>query len=312
MHGTLRFILALLVALSHLGFFIVSNFNQGVFAVVFFYLLAGMVSHKLITTIFINQPLKYYKNRIKRIFPIYIFALSFALIIYMIGVSSPFLSTSPNLLDWISNISIIPLSYYMYSHQDTFTLLPPAWSLGVELQFYLVAPFILKSKKLFFFIFISSLFIFIFASIGKINTDYFGYRLIVGVIFMFMLGSVIQKARDKNSIAIKQLIVIYLILITLFTYIYFKNYIAMYNYETILSLIVAIPLLIFFNSPLPKKVDKYMGELSYPLFLLHFPALWIYQFYQPKQMNIIIILIITLLLSIIAINLGKLLKFVKI
>jgi len=302
MHGTLRFILALLVALSHLGLFIIDNFNQGVFAVVFFYLLAGMVSHKLLTTIFVNQPLQYYKNRIKRIFPIYLLSLSFTIIIYFIGISSFFLSTTPNFIDWLSNISIIPLSYYMYSHQDTFTLLPPAWSLGVELQFYLTAPFLLKSKKLFLYIFIVSFLIFISASIGKINTDYFGYRLIIGVIFIFMLGSIIQKAREKNFTAIKQLTIVYLTLTLLLLYIYFKKYTATYNYETISSLLVAIPLLLFFNSPLPIKIDRYLGELSYPFFLLHFPSLWIYQIYNPKNISLIPILIITTLLSIITIK----------
>jgi len=83
MHGTLRFLLAIAVALSHLGVTLY-GYNPGVVAVVIFYMLAGMVSYKLITTIYPNQPLLYYKDRVKRIFNYIGFRFFIAFIVFSI------------------------------------------------------------------------------------------------------------------------------------------------------------------------------------------------------------------------------------
>lgn len=298
MHGTLRFVLATLVALSHLGI-LWADFNQGVFAVVIFYMLAGMVSYKLIVTYFQNKPFLYYKDRLKRIAPFYIASLIVASSAYLLGATSYYISKEPTLLDLISNITIIPLSYYMYNSQDTFTLLPPAWSLGVEIQFYILAPFLLTSKKLFTCTLICSLVVFSLASISIINVEYFGYRLLIGVIFIFLLGAMIQKEQYKKQDTYINILAIYTILIALFVYIYFIGEKLPYNYETISALLVGIPLLLYFKSPMPKKIDQYLGFISYGIFLLHFPALWIVSLLPKLNENLYIVLILTVILSMI-------------
>lgn len=296
MFGTLRFILSIMVALSHLGV-LHPNFNQGVFAVVLFYMLAGMVSYKLISSKFQNQPIFYYKNRIKRIFPLYFFALFIALVAYFLGASSYFISKEPTLADWLSNTLIIPLAYYMFTNQDTFTLLPPVWSLGVELQFYLIAPFLFTRQKLFFFIFSISLFIFILASVGILDTNLFGYRIIVGVLFIFLLGSLIYKAKNGNSDSFKIILSIYVILLLTLAYIHIAGYKALYNYETITAMLVGIPLLLYFKKTIRQDFDSYLGSLSYGVFLLHFPSLWLTQIYFKNDISIYTIILLTLLLS---------------
>lgn len=304
MHGTLRFILALMVALSHLGVSL-PHFNQGVFAVVIFYILAGMVSYKLITRYYATSAISYYKDRIKRIFPLYLLSLLIAVIVYHFGINSYFVSKMPTISDWIGNITIIPLSYYMYTDIDKFTLIPPAWSLGVELQFYILVPLLFRYIKFLYATYLLSISIFFIGIIGIINTDYFGYRLIAGVIFIFILGSQIIQAKKGNKTAQKVLYFTYFSCIVVFLYICVKPYKAPYNYEVMTSLLFGIPFLCYYRSPFLKSIDKFLGIQSYGVFLLHFPSLWLYQIFCPHKINIYLILLISFALSVI---LNKLLQ----
>lgn len=301
MHGTLRFLLATLVALSHFGVSL-PNFNQGVTAVVIFYMLAGMVSYKLITNQFSNQPLSYYKNRFMRIYPLYFLTLLFAFFIYLLGAKSAFISSTPNIADFLANLTIIPLAYYMYTGQDTFTLIPPAWSLGVELQFYLLAPFIVtKRKRVYIFLFVS-LCCYILASFGAINTDIYGYRHIVGVMSIFLLGVLLQKALHNDKEAKITVASVYFIAVSTLVLLYMYNLKAQYNYETLCGIIIGIPILLWIQkkSYLPKKIEIFLGSLSYALFLAHFPTLWLSKMLG-YEVNVYILLSLTFLLSLLLI-----------
>ncbi|WP_121628375.1 acyltransferase family protein [Poseidonibacter antarcticus] len=311
MHGTLRFFLAITVALSHLGLTIYT-YNPGVIAVVMFYLLAGMVAYKLNSKKFPNKAFLYYKDRIKRIFPTYFMVLIFAFVIYLLGAKSYFISAVPTISDYLSNIVIIPLSYYMYNNIDKFTLLPPVWSLGVELQFYILAPFILLNNKIIKLSISLSLFIYILAVVGLLNTDYFAYRLIPGVLFIFLIGAIIQKVIEGDLSSKKILFYLYLLLLFLLGYVYFIDYKAPYNYETLFGLILGIPILLLLSSislSNYKVVDKYLGNISYPIFLLHFPILWLFELFIKNPNNYYIILA-TLLLSILLQNILEKLKLI--
>lgn len=302
MHGSLRLVLATLVLLSHLGITLY-GYNIGAGAVVVFYLLAGMVSYKLIKNNYKNKALSYYLDRIKRIFPLYSLVLLFSFFVYKLGATSHFLSAQPDSISYLSNITIIPLSYFMYNQTDSFTLLPPAWSLGVELQFYILAPFILLCTKRVALFFLLSFILYILATLGVLHTDYFGYRLIAGVFFMFLLGALIQKTiNNKNYSTYTALALVYLTLIIILIYIYNINYKAPYNYETLFALLLGIPLLL----KLPRRLfalDRYLGSLSYAVFLVHFPVLWLMELLSYSAKDVGLILFVTFSISIIFVSL---------
>ncbi len=153
MFGYLRFILSILVMLSHLGvrFY---GLNIGVVAVVIFYILAGYVVANLYLNIFQKKSKIYnpkfsftsYKffllNRINRIFPLYIFiALLTTIFLLVSGYGNPHFT----LFNIFTNVTIIPLNFYMWIDNSILTepkwwLIPPAWSLGTELQAYILLP----------------------------------------------------------------------------------------------------------------------------------------------------------------------------
>lgn len=305
MHGTLRFILATVVALSHLGV-TVYGYNPGVSSVVIFYLLAGMVAYKLNHNLFSYKAIPYYKDRIKRIFPLYFICLAFSFFVYLLGAKSYFISSTPSFFELFSNLTVIPLSYYMYNDLDKFTLLPPVWSLGVELQFYILAPFILiYAKRVNFLIFLSFL-VYALGTLGFINTDYFAYRLLVGVLFIFLLGAYIQKVVTQNDTNTKKTILyIYIAIVILSIVVFTIEYKAPFNHETLFALIIGIPLLYLFSFP-KHSFDKLLGELSYPIFLLHFPMHWFLSIFDYG--NIYLTMLLTLILSIIVLYLEKKLR----
>ena len=81
----------------------------------------------------------------------------------------------------------------------TFLLDPPAWTLGVELTFYLIAPFILRGRALKYLlaIIVVSFLIKAGLSVAKLNYDPWTYRFFPAELGFFILGSVAYKISDR-------------------------------------------------------------------------------------------------------------------
>lgn len=277
--GYLRLLLAVLVLLSHLDvrFF---GLNQGVFAVVIFYLLSGSVVSHLWQDVIPNKTTKlkdFYKERILRIFPLYLYILLLSSIfIFSTGYGAPHIA----LYNLFANLTIIPLDFYMYKDPSILThpswwLVPPAWSLGAELQAYIILPLLLGENKKFFWLFFSaSLFIYLLANFQVFHPDYFGYRLIVGVLFIFLTGSLLNH--KKNFI---KLSFFWTFLLGIYIYFYVtKSFHPTYTHETLLGLLVGIPLVYYFKQNRYKlPFDFLAGKLSYGIFLSHFLSVWMFE-----------------------------------
>jgi peptidoglycan/LPS O-acetylase OafA/YrhL len=294
--GVLRLLLASAVLLSHLG---VRSYglNIGVVAVVIFYSLAGHVvaslwgrwQHQ-------SQPIKrFYIDRSWRILPQYVVALLWASLLWLNNSASVFLSKAPNVLDWLANLLIVPLNYYMYTGQDHFTLIPPAWSLAAELQFYLLAPFILRLSLPKIALCLGlSLFVFVLAQLQWLDSDYYGYRLLPGVLFIFLLGALQQfNHQQSRPVLGRCLLSLWLINALYLLALRLTNFHQPYNQEVALGLFLAMPLLAVFaakNQLLPdndalQQLNKYLGALSYGVFLYHFPVLWLLNLSLPVANN---------------------------
>lgn len=292
-HGALRLLLAAMVAASHLGVQ-PGGYHIGVVAVVVFYLLAGMVAGKLLAMPAYSSPWSYWRNRWQRIAPLYFFSLAVATVAWLLGARSSFLSQAPGLRDWLANLTIIPLSFYMYTGQDTFTLIPPAWSLGVELQFYLLAPFLVRSRGLLAGTMVVSFIVFVLAVVGKLHPDYFGYRLLPGVLFVFLAGVLLSRVRCGDHKALRMVVCFWLAILLVAGLVLVANRRLAFAYEVLAALLGGGPVVYFFSSPLPRKIDKFCGSLSYGLFLLHFPAWWFLKIVAPGRVGVATVLLLAL------------------
>ncbi|OWW21692.1 acyltransferase family protein [Noviherbaspirillum denitrificans] len=275
MLGTLRLVLALLVAYSHAGGAI-AGFNPGVVAVVCFYLISGYVMTGLLRDHYPDArriPL-FYVDRALRLFPQYLTVAGLTLVWFVtIGRYTAFLQHAPAWPDLVNNLVVVPLNYFMYNGTDKFTLIPPAWSLGAEIQFYLLIP-VLLLFRLRMLAFLTGLAVFGAAAWGYLHTDTFGYRLLPGVLLFFLLGSVLYDARQSNrGVAIAAAGMLAAVAFG-FVLSQSGHLMSPYNPETLFGLAVGLPL-VHFLGKLPQQTwDNRLGDLSYGVFLNHFLIQW--------------------------------------
>ncbi len=288
MFGYIRFALAFLVMLSHIGVR-VYGLNPGVMAVVIFYILAGYVVSHLFNDILVKKNHRivlFYKDRAFRIFPLYMYTLIVTLcFLALTSFGKPHYSLSA----MVANILIIPLNYYMYYDftilsNPNWCLIPPAWSLGTELQAYLLLPLVLLCRPLKIIAALLSLGVYLAANFSFLHPDYFGYRFIVGVFFIFIIGSTIQYTKtlstEKNFFETyfpRFIWLTILLLVPLFYYL--ERFSPTYTKETFIGLLVGIPLVIA-ASKVKRKIlgDALLASLSYAIFLSHFLAIWILEY----------------------------------
>jgi len=284
MIGYVRLLLATTVLLSHLDVRI-AGLNPGVCAVVIFYMLAGGVVMHIWHDILPEgkgKLMAFYKDRCLRIFPLYIYVASLTLVFLL---ATSYGNPGYSVLTLCYNAIIIPLNYYMLIDSTIMTdpawnLVPPAWSLGTELQAYILLPFALQYKRLRMALVILSVIIYMTANLAYINTDYFGYRLLPGVFFIFLLGGSLKSWEKKN---IKWLpVLMFIIIVMLYLVVTFQQQVLQnYARETMLGIAIGIPLLSI-SHHIKKRLpyNRMAGALSYGIFLTHFLMIWIVEYTQ--------------------------------
>lgn len=277
--GLYRLFLAVLVAISHVGIRFY-GYNPGLVAVISFFLLSGYVMTVLIEKHY-KQPSAiptFYLDRAARLFPQFMFYMVLAFIcIYFFKINTP----NTNLLSfskWLLNFLILPLGYFMYWESNGALVIPQAWSLGLEMTFYMVIPWILVycSKRQIFGLAGISFLVFLAAYLGMINTNYFGLRLLPGTLFMFLTGS----AFFENDIYSRKFrAIIFLLAGSLLVIAFFNKqlYQLPYSKDVLVGLLVGILAINFLRHVNFSSIDEFFGNLSYGVFLNNFIVIWIMQ-----------------------------------
>ena len=150
---------------------------------------------------------------------------------------------------------------------------PQAWTIGSELFFYIIAPFIITGQKYIKIsaaILISLYLLFNFSG----NFLYGGYFIWVFWIWLFAIGMLtfllfekfhvlftgIIKFSDKNKIPLFYLLLSFFILPYAFCYHIPKTLLLIFS-------VISIPL--FFELTKSNTIDRSIGELSYPVYCTH-------------------------------------------
>jgi peptidoglycan/LPS O-acetylase OafA/YrhL len=306
--GSLRFLLALAVAGGHAASFFgysAAWILPGSRAVQIFYIISGFLMAMILNGKYADTPRGnwiFYTNRAVKIFAPYlaILVLTIAVCLLSKAISgnalllTPWFSESGNMtlstwaLALLTNIFIVGQEWgylmiyragsLIFSVQaweappmaSEFTIIVPAWTLSIELMFYIVAPFILRRHVLLIaaLAFASHFFRFEAYHLGyyseATNYRFFPFELslfLYGAI-CFRLGRLPQQINAKWAAALTA--------VTILTIVFLPTYFLENQYQ--LYAIVGALLPILFDFSRRNNWDRSLGELSYPLYLVHWPV----------------------------------------
>jgi peptidoglycan/LPS O-acetylase OafA/YrhL len=242
------------------------GYNIGGTAVISFLLISGYVMTALIQRYYSSVQLipNFYQDRFLRLAPqfyFYIFCTVIASVFF--GLKHNWMLFPPDFKSILIQLTVFPLNFYRAFPS---MLIPQSWSLGLELFFYVIFPFILifNLRREFFVI---SLFIFILALAGVIDMDLYGYRYLPGTLFIFICGSYLFSNNKAFPIFIFILSIGFLLL----TYTgYLPEVQIEYRRFVLAGLILGIPSIYFINRNSKENSRRSIyGDLSYGVFLNH-------------------------------------------
>jgi peptidoglycan/LPS O-acetylase OafA/YrhL len=296
--GIFRFILAFLVVLSHLPGSAMRG-NLGESAVIAFYFISGWLmthSYRAFQKNSVFPIRTFFIDRVIRLYPTFILIFTISLA-FMIWAHLPF--------SWrrvAMEPFVFPLAYTKLFPFGTngVPIVPPSWSLGVEAHFYLFIPLWLALALNFRVVFtcvLAIVHIVVLATPGSVQnyigcppfvlqgwcdnpfSDVFGYDMPFIVATAFLYGSitydrvVLKQGRFAPIVFIWAL---YASALWLFgpPFKWLEN---MSAYDIFLGIVVFAPFAVLvFQTRLEgkaRRIDWLIGNLSYPLFLVHFLAI---------------------------------------
>ena len=191
-------------------------------------------------------------------------------------------------------------------------LVPQAWTLGVELTFYLVAPFFLRRKNIVLLLLMVSILIRIgLLYIGLGRNDPWTYRFFPAELAFFLVGAIAHQYISPfySKMLSRQQIGKWSNFLTLSFIIFSLSYSLIpvngLIKSGILFMIFFFTLPLIFVFQMHGGWDKWLGELSYPIYICHMFVIYLVTFFYggieigTPLLGAVIILILSVFFSII-------------
>lgn len=285
--GLLRLVLALSVIAAHANTPVFGYRGiGGWYAVDFFFVISGFYMAMVLNEKYRDAPAeRFYLSRLLRLLPVYYIGLLLSLLTFWPAISGVWRSLEPGALVYfvLQNVFVFgqDLSYPLCVPKQgggciglPLAMNPPSWSLAVELGFYFVAPYLLRSKaRTFAFVLYGALYLaslkllrFPLAATGvfgaaepPIYTFYF-----YPASFVFFGGGALAYHLRRGATGADYAggALLLLLLSSADTVMPFWH---------LLLASLAVPVL--FELTARNRLDRWLGEMSYPVYILHFPIL---------------------------------------
>lgn len=294
--GLLRVLFAFSIFTAHTnGLFGFAFLNQQL-AVCSFFIISGFYMSLVLDAKYKSYRL-FITNRFLRIFPLYWTMLTllfvFSLIKYVThtGVDNAishylqyYTNTSPLLfgLDLFNfilrNITLIFTFDYVRVGSQTpgYLLVQQAWTLQLELIFYLLVPLLMRlSPKKFFLVVLGQIFIFygfllphnVFDKLSLLYVFLFYFLYFLLGMISYKLYKLVKKLKLKREVLIPILILFVLYLICYNLIPFRLPFLNAYDAPYYIALIVVLPFIFLLTNNI--VLDLVIGELAYPIYISH-------------------------------------------
>ncbi len=296
--GSLRLLLALAVVCAHTP--VGRIFTGSALAVQLFYMVSGfLIGHVLADNPSYRSKARFWASRALRLYPIYLTVATLALVDLLLfdpAWFTQFSSTTTgtqwfmatvNLTlfgqDWAMFMRTSPeglgfATDFLRSDPPLFKLLlvPQAWSLGVELSFYLLAPFILRRLDLMLLLLGLSLAVRLAVFKAGLGwQDPWTYRFFPAELSLFLLGALSRRLvlprwralfthRPPGQVD-RWATLLALGLCAFYDSAPLPSHIK--GPGLVLAMVALLPATFLFNQR--ATWDRYLGELSYPVYVVH-------------------------------------------
>lgn len=301
--GLLRTLLAISVVIAHSSLICGYNIVDGTIAVQSFYMISGFYMSLILNEKYTNNFL-FYTNRILRLYPIYL-----TVVILTIGLSiiNHFFNGQWNKLSFFvqyynqmsistllflifTNLTMIGQDIVMFLGLDlngglfftpdfhkedpslyNFLLVPQAWTLGIEITFYFLAPWLVrKSTKVLVLILVLDIGLRMYLRQVGFSDDPWNYRFFPIELAFFIMGAIAYKyyvkLKSKLNSTYLQSITIFIIVFTLmFDFIPVNYTIKQWAYYILVMF--SIPYIFIYSKH--SSFDRQIGDLSYSIYISH-------------------------------------------
>jgi peptidoglycan/LPS O-acetylase OafA/YrhL len=308
--GTLRTLLAIGVVLAHCGTYGPAG---GITAVEAFFAISGFYMSLIFEPKYAGAAAPFFFARFMRLYPAYLVVLTVALfyysIAYVAGVPTFFsgmlAQSKPTLLALFAtlNLSVLFSETLWFLSPDGMELrglvLPPIWTLSLEVMFYLLCPVILRWRS------VSIVMLALALIVARCIAFYFGFdTLHWGAMFFpfqlpyFLFGVLAHRAYaagiGKSARVLPWLA--FGIVVTFYGFVRLVRLPALYEqpdfwHAQILVAIVVFSLPSLFELSRASVLDQTIGELSYPLYVIHYVFVEIFAFksISPGKVGLIVL-----------------------
>ena len=301
--GLFRVTLAISVVLSHIVKTETSFYQGfgGTNAVEIFFLVSGFYIALILDKTYKSKRL-FYLNRILRLYPIYLIVCLLVLLtsIFRRGVAENLFDYSPFvlLISTLSNLTLIGTDWLMFfdtsnggiqltssvvtgDRMRDLLWIAPAWSLGIEITFYAMAPILCKRRSKFLLIVIIGLLavriLFIQSGLNFTESP-FDSRFFPFELPYFLVGILLYRykrdAKLKSSIPLKYLYPALALFFLIFEPL--RSGFDLSRTTSMAVLIIMAAVVVLFGQS--NEFDRKFGELSYPIYISHVFIAQAYEF----------------------------------
>ncbi len=277
-----RLFLAILVVLHHS----IRIFPFGTLAVYIFFILSGYWVGRMYDEYYSKKKNAYglfIWSRILRLYPLYLLCTLLMLLVnkfILLDIYHVSLIPSLGFKEYSFMVLLVPLNLL------DFKLITPAWSLAVEMQFYIIAPLIILLIKrvntaMLFIITLAVSIYFMFNYSSKFSQvlDYLIYFLIGMLIYFKALKISRHLVLYSLFFILGILLISYVVPSFRFSLLYRPEGTGTYSYSFIFNKVMPfffIPFIIHNLSQKSDKLDRDFGDLSYTIYLVHWIVFSVY------------------------------------